>query len=77
MWFLEAPSSLNITPMPSETWIPGVPALDTLGLRLFWELPLLPMGAVSAPRGSVSIWRDRRLGDTAVMLHVHLGFLCL
>lgn len=66
-----APSGLNITPMPSGTWIPGVPALDTLGL------PLLPMGAVSAHGGSVSVWKGRRLGDTAVMLHVHLGFLCL
>lgn len=63
--------------MPSGTWLPGVPALDTLGLQLFWELPLLPMGAVSAHGGSVSVWRGRRLGDTAVMLHVHLGFLCL
>lgn len=73
VWLLEAPCGLNITPIPSGTWIPGVPALDTLGLRL----PLLPMGTVSAHGGSVSVWRGRRLGDTAVMLHVLLGFLCL
>lgn len=71
-----APSGLNITPMPSGTWIPGVPALDTLGLHCSGSYPLLPMGAVSAHGGSVSVWRGRRLGDTAVMLRVHLGFLC-
>lgn len=43
--------------MPSGTWLPGVPALDTLGLQLFWELPLLPMGAVSA-HGAQSVYGE-------------------
>lgn len=37
-----APSGLNITPMPSGTWILGVPALDTLGLHCSGSYPCFP-----------------------------------
>lgn len=62
VWSLEVPSGLNITPMPTGHWIPGVPALD--------PKPGTVLRATPASH-------EHGVCIKVVMLQVHVWFLCL